>query len=126
MEVFNFPISIAFFTCLFATVFAWIPVLFFENINLNNILKESYEILYVGIFSSGIAFLLQSYSLQNLAPSPAAIILSLEGVFATIFGWIILDQYLNTIKILGIILILSAVIFSQLIPIYAKKQYARN
>jgi drug/metabolite transporter (DMT)-like permease len=47
----------------------------------------------------------------------------MEGVWAAIFGWIILDQYLNEIKIFGILLILSAVIFSQLASIYDKKKY---
>jgi len=64
--------------------------------------------------------------LQNLTPAPAAIIFSLEGVFAALFAWLILDQFLNEIKILGIFLILFAVIFSQIIPIYGKKNYGRN
>ena len=65
------------------------------------------------------------YGQQNLSPAPVAIIFSLEGVFAAIFGWIILNQYLNEIKILGITLILMAVIFSQLAPLYDKKIWMR-
>ena len=38
-------------------------------------------------------------------------------------GFIATDQYLNELKVLGIIIILSAVIFSQLAPIYGKKIY---
>ena len=57
---------------------------------------------------------------------PTSIIFSLEGVFASIAAWLLLDQYLNEFKILGIIIILSAVIFSQLAPIYGKKIYGRN
>ena len=83
------------------------------------------EMIYAGVLSSGIAFLLQIYGQQNLAPAPVAIIFSLEGVFASIFGWIILSQYLNEIKIVGIVLILFAVIFSQLAPLYDKKKYGR-
>ena len=75
------------------------------------------------MLSSGIAFLLQIYGQQNLSPAPVAIIFSLEGVFASIFGWVLLNQFLNEIKILGILIILSAVIFSQLAPIYGKKSY---
>jgi drug/metabolite transporter (DMT)-like permease len=60
--------------------------------------------------------------LQNLTPAPAAIIFSLEGMFAAIFAWLILGQFLNEIKIIGIFLILLAVIFSQIIPIYDKKK----
>ena len=96
---------------------------FFESPSWSNILKESYEILYVGILSSALAFLLQTYSLQNISPAPAAIIFSLEGVFAAILAWLILDQFLNEIKIFGIFLILSAVIFSQIMPTYDKKKY---
>ena len=57
--------------------------------------------------------------------APVAIIFSLEGVFASVFGWIILSQFLNEIKITGIVLILFAVIFSQLAPLYDKKKYGR-
>ena len=89
-------------------------------------MKDIYEIVYVGILSSGLAFLLQTYTLQNLTPAAAAIIFSLEGVFAAIFAWLILGQFLNEIKILGIFLILFAVIFSQIIPIYDKKKYGRS
>ena len=83
------------------------------------------EMLYAGILSSGIAFLLQIYGQQNLSPAPVAIIFSLEGVFASVFGWNILSQFLNEIKITGIVLILFAVIFSQLAPLYDKKKYGR-
>ena len=79
--------------------------------------------MYSGVLSSCVAFLLQIYAQQNLSPAPVAIIFTMEGVWAAIFGWIILDQYLNEIKIFGILLILSAVIFSQLTSIYDKKAH---
>ena len=97
-----------------------------KNINFGNLLLEKNELLYAGVLSSGIAFLLQALSQQNLSPAPVAIIFSLEGVFAAIFGWIILNQFLSEPKIFGIVLILFAVIFSQLTPIYGKKSYGRN
>jgi drug/metabolite transporter (DMT)-like permease len=126
VEFFNFPITIAMSQCLVAFLFTILPMVVYENPLLSNILKDSYEILYVGILSSGLAFLLQAYTLQNLTPAPAAIIFSLEGVFAAIFAWLILDQFLNGTKILGIFFILFAVIFSQIIPIYDKKNYGQN
>ena len=126
IKFFNFPIAIAMSQCLVAFLFTILPMIIFESPSFDNIYKDSYEILYVGILSSGLAFLLQTYTLQNLTPAPAAIIFSLEGVFAAIFAWLILDQFLNEIKILGIFLILFAVIFSQIIPIYDKKGYGRN
>ena len=126
IKFFNFPITIAMSQCFVAFMFTILPMFLFENPSFNNIFKDVYEILYVGILSSGLAFLLQTYSLQNLTPAPAAIVFSLEGVFAAIFAWLILDQFLNELKILGIFLILFAVIFSQIIPIYDKKNYERN
>jgi len=126
IKFFNFPITIAMSQCLVAFLFTILPMVIFENPSLNNIFKDAYEILYVGILSSGLAFLLQTYTLQNLTPAPAAIIFALEGVFAAIFAWLILDQFLNEIKILGIFLILFAVIFSQIVPIYGRKINGRN
>jgi drug/metabolite transporter (DMT)-like permease len=126
IEMFNFPITIAMSQCFVACLVLIGPMFYFEDPTFNNFLKDSYEVLYVGILSSGLAFLLQTYSLQNISPAPAAIVFSLEGVFAAILAWLILDQFLNEIKILGIFLILAAVIFSQLMPIYDKKKYGRN
>jgi drug/metabolite transporter (DMT)-like permease len=121
--MFNFPITIAMSQCFVACLVLIGPMFYFEDPTFNNFLKDSYEVLYVGILSSGLAFLLQTYSLQNISPAPAAIVFSLEGVFAAILAWLILDQFLNEIKILGIFLILAAVIFSQLMPIYDRKKY---
>jgi len=126
IKFFNFPITIAMTQCFIAFLFTVLPMFIFEDPSFNNIFKDAYEILYVGVLSSGLAFLLQTYSLQNLTPAPAAIIFSLEGVFAAIFAWLILDQFLNEVKILGIFLILFAVIFSQIVPIYDRKNYGRN
>ena len=56
------------------------------------------------------------YAQKNIDEAPAAIIYSLEGVFAVIAAWIILNQILDIDNIIGCILILIAVIFSQLAP----------
>ena len=120
--IFNFPITIAAFQCLIAGIFAFLPAIAFENFSLLNLSLEWKELMYAGVLSSGVAFLLQIYAQQNLSPAPVAIIFTLEGVWAAIFGWIILDQYLNETKIVGILLILTAVIFSQLATIYGKKK----
>ena len=126
LKLFNYPIAITMGACLIGSIIAFIPSLVFESITLGNLLMEKNELLYAGVLSSGIAFLLQAYSQQNLSPAPVAIIFSLEGVFAAIFGWIILSQFLSDLKIFGIVLILVAVIFSQLAPIYGKKLHGRN
>jgi drug/metabolite transporter (DMT)-like permease len=62
------------------------------------------------------------FAQKNIEEAPAAIIYSLEGVFATIAGWIILSQVLNINNIIGCVLILIAVIFSQIAPTSKKSQ----
>ena len=126
LKIFNFPITIAAFQCLTAAIFSSIPAFALEYVSFKLLTLEATEIIYAGVLSSGIAFMFQIIALQNLSPAPAAIIFSLEGVFASIAAWLLLDQFLNEFKILGIVLILGAVIFSQLAPIYGKKYYGRN
>ena len=126
LKIFNFPITIAAFQCLIAAIFSAIPSASIELISFKLLSLEAGELMYAGILSSGFAFLLQIIALQHLSPAPAAIIFSLEGVFASIAAWFILDQFLNEYKIFGIIIILSAVIFSQLAPMYDKRKYGRN
>ena len=70
--------------------------------------------------SGGIAFTLQIYAQKNIAPSPSAIIFSLESVFAAVAAWIILDQFLNINNIIGCSFILIGVIFSQILPEFKK------
>tara|TARA_B100000575_G_scaffold234098_1_gene195664 strand:+ start:6538 stop:7440 length:903 start_codon:yes stop_codon:yes gene_type:complete len=126
LKIFNFPITIATFQCLTAAIFSFFPALALEYVSFKVLSLEAAELIYAGVLSSGLAFMFQIIALQNISPAPAAIIFSLEGVFASVAAWILLDQYLNEFKILGIVIILSAVIFSQLAPIYGKKYYGRN
>tara|TARA_B100001057_G_scaffold264675_1_gene264882 strand:- start:105 stop:1001 length:897 start_codon:yes stop_codon:yes gene_type:complete len=121
LKIFNFPITIAALQCLIGSILTFLPASIFEKVIFSNILLEYKEILYVGILSSGLAFLLQIFSQQNLSPAPVAIIFSLEGAIAAVAGWIMLDQFLTGIKIFGIFMIIFAVIFSQIIPLYKKK-----
>ena len=78
------------------------------------------SIIYAGTLSGGIAFTLQIYAQKNISAAPAAIIFSLEGVFAAAAAWIILDQILGLNNIIGCALILGGVVLSQLAPIYKK------
>ena len=73
-------------------------------------------VIYAGALSGGIAFTLQMFAQKNIEEAPAAIIYSLEGVFAAIAGWIILNQFLTTNNMIGCFLILVAVISSQISP----------
>ena len=116
MENFNIPIFFASLQALLVGTYSLIFAMSFEEINLAKIILEQYSIIYAGVLSGGIAFTLQMYAQKNIDEAPAAIIYSLEGVFAAIAGWIILNQILNINNIIGCFLILIAVILSQLAP----------
>jgi len=118
---FNLPLFFGALQALVVSFFSIIFALFFETITIVNILNESVSIIYAGVLSGGIAFTLQIYAQKNISSAPAAIIFSLEGVFATIAAWIILNQILDSDNIIGCVLILFGVLFSQLLPIYDSK-----
>ena len=118
---FNLPLFFGALQALVVSFFSIIFALFFETITIANILNESVSIIYAGILSGGIAFTLQIYAQKNISSAPAAIIFSLEGVFATIAAWIILNQILGLDNVIGCTLILIGVLFSQLLPIYESK-----
>ena len=85
-----------------------------------NVLKELDSILYAGILSGGLAFVLQIYAQKNISPASAAIIFSLEGVFATVAAWFLLRQILDINNILGCFFILCGILSSQLLPLMKK------
>jgi len=118
---FNLPLFFGALQALVVSFFSIIFALFFETITIVNILNESVSIIYAGVLSGGIAFTLQIYAQKNISSAPAAIIFSLEGVFAAIAAWIILNQILGLDNIIGCVLILFGVLFSQLLPIYDSK-----
>ncbi len=118
---FNLPLFFGALQALGVSFFSIIFALLFETITIANILNESVSIIYAGVLSGGIAFTLQIYAQKNILPAPAAIVFSLEGVFATISAWIILNQVLSLGNIIGCTLILFGILFSQLLPIYESK-----
>ena len=118
---FNLPLFFGALQALVVSFFSFIFAIFFETITIANILNESISIIYAGVLSGGIAFTLQIYAQKNISPAPAGIIFSLEGVFATIAAWLILDQILGLDNIIGCLLILCGVLFSQLLPLYDSK-----
>jgi len=123
---FNLPLFFGALQALVVSFFSIIFALFFETITIVNILNESVSIIYAGVLSGGIAFTLQIYAQKNISSAPAAIIFSLEGVFATIAAWIILNQILGLDNVIGCALILFGVLFSQLLPIYESKTKTKN
>ena len=119
---YNLPLTLGAVQTLIVALLSFFVALIYEEFIFENILKEIYSILYAGILSGGFAFVLQIYAQKNISPAPAAIIFSLEGVFATIAAWFLLDQVLGINNLLGCFFILCGVLLSQLLPL-VKKPY---
>ncbi|MCX6057654.1 MAG: DMT family transporter [Chloroflexi bacterium] len=72
-----------------------------------------FAIAYTAFFSLGLCYTLQVWAQRHSPPEDAALILSLESVFAVISGWLILNEKLISIQIIGCVLIFVAVALSQ-------------
>jgi len=118
---YNLPLTIGAIQTLIVALFSFIVGVTYEEFIYYNILKEIDSILYAGILSGGLAFVLQIYAQRNITPAPAAIIFSLEGVFATVAAWFLLNQFLGINNLLGCFFILCGVLLSQLLPLMKEK-----
>lgn len=70
-------------------------------------------IAYTALFSLGLCYTLQIWAQRHTPPADAALILSLESVFAVISGWLLLKETLVPIQVFGCVLIFVAVLLSQ-------------
>ena len=114
---YNLPLTLGAIQTLLVALFSFVVGSVYEEFIFENILNELDSILYAGILSGGFAFVLQIYAQRNITPAPAAIIFSLEGVFATIAAWFLLNQILDINNLLGCFFILCGVLLSQLLPL---------
>ena len=120
-EIVNAPFTLATSQFLLCFLYSLPFVFIFEDPSLKGIYMELFELLYVGVMSSGIAYTLQIFGQRYVKPSTAAITFSLEGVFGSLAAWIILSQMLTSTQIFGCFLILLGVLTAQLIPLINKE-----
>lgn len=89
---------------------------FFEPITSAGLAGATIPILYGGLMSVGVAYTLQVVAQRDADPAHAAIILSLEAVFAAVAGYFVLDEVLSMRAMLGCGLMLGGMLVSQLRP----------
>ncbi len=123
IKKYDLPLTVGAIQTLIVSLFSFIIGLIYEEFIYVDILKEIDSILYAGLLSGSFAFVLQIYAQKNITPAPAAIIFSLEGVFATIAAWYLLNQILDINNLFGCFFIISGVLLSQLLPL-VKKRYS--
>jgi drug/metabolite transporter (DMT)-like permease len=97
--------------CSCLSLFFAVPI---EEITLNGLLGGAVSILYGGIASVGVAYTLQVVAQRYAPPVHAAIILSLESVFAALAGWVILGEVMSMRGMIGAGLMLAGMLIAQL------------
>jgi drug/metabolite transporter (DMT)-like permease len=73
-------------------------------------------VFYTGIFSVGLGYTLQAVGQRFAPPADAAILLSMESVFAALFGWWILGEALAPAQLLGCTMMFAGILLAQLRP----------
>ena len=117
------PFTFAFVQYLIIFIITLFLALIFEKPSIYGVKKEFFEIFYAGVLSVGIAYTLQILGQNKTKPTPAAIILSMEAVFAAVAAWVLIEQEMSITKIIGCFLIFIGIIIAQIFPL---KKYNYN
>ena len=115
-------LKLAFFQFITCSILSLIAALFMETIRVESIYQAAVPILYGGILSVGVAYTLQVVAQKSAQPSHAAIILSMETVFAAIGGWLILNEKLGPQELVGCIIMFAGMLLSQLQNLIRSKE----
>ncbi|PHR22734.1 MAG: EamA family transporter [Hoeflea sp.] len=92
-----------------------------ETIDLDAIMATLPEILFAGLFATGLAFTLQVIGQRYTTAPQAAIFLSTESLFAALFGAVILGEQISALGYAGGMLIFIAILLAELGPVLRPK-----
>jgi len=87
---------------------------FFESASGTLTINNYAVIIYTGIFATALAIFVQSRAQQFTTSTHAGLIFSLEPVFGAIFSFLILNERLSTMGMIGAVLIFSGIILSEI------------
>jgi drug/metabolite transporter (DMT)-like permease len=107
-------LRLAFFQFAFVSLLSLLVSFFIETTTLASVQALTFPLLYCGLLSVATAFTLQIIGQKNAPPTLASIILSMEAVFGAVGGWLILGEKLTSRELAGCIIMLLAIIISQL------------
>lgn len=102
---------VQFFVCGIISLF---PMFCFETPSIEALLNCKWALLYAGVLSSAVAYTLQIMGQKDTDPAIASLILSLEGVFAVLSGFLILGETLTMREFFGCFLMFGAIIAAQI------------
>jgi drug/metabolite transporter (DMT)-like permease len=123
MDILPFTIG----QCIVSAVLNLVCAGIFDSATLPGLAPAWWAVLYTGVFSVGIGYALQGVGQRHAPATDAALILSMEAVFAAIFGFLFLNERLSALQLFGCFLILAAIIQVQLRPAAKKaEQYTHE
>jgi drug/metabolite transporter (DMT)-like permease len=97
-----------------------------EPLRLADIVRAAPTIIYGGALSVGIAYTIQVVAQKDAAPAHAAVIFSMEGVFAALAGWLVLGETLSSRSLVGCGLMLAGLIVCQVMPAWESRRQASS
>ena len=100
--------------CLICSGLSALIMIFTESPNRDSLVACALPLGYAGCLSMGVAYSLQIIGQQKVDSVPAAIIMSLESVFAALAGWLLLKERMSPRELMGCSLMFTAVILSQI------------
>lgn len=118
------PVRVAFLQFIVCAAISLMLALVFEPIAWPSIVLAGPAILYGGLLAVGIGFTLQVVAQRDAIASHAAVILSLEAVFAALAGWLILGETLSVRGFIGCCMMLAGMLIAQLVPLYLERRRA--
>jgi drug/metabolite transporter (DMT)-like permease len=113
------PLPLACLQFAVCSVLSLVGAVVFEEVRLPPILSAAIPILYGGVLSAGVAFTLQIICQRTSPPAHAAIVMSLETVFAVLAGYVMLDERFGPRDFAGCALMFTGLLVVQLPPLLA-------
>ncbi len=114
-------IKLAFLQMVFAAALSFGTAIFFEDLPAEFSRTGVLSIIYLGVFSTMVAFFLQTVAQKYTTASRTAIILSTEAIFGTLFSVILLSEQLTMNMIIG-----GCAIFIAIITVETKWEFLRG
>lgn len=107
------PLRLCFVQFAAAAALSWAMAALTEEVAWDGLKNAMWPILYCGVFSTGVGYLLQTVGQKGCRPAFAALILSLESVFCVIAGALTLNEQMDGRGYVGCALMLLAVMLAQ-------------
>lgn len=107
-------LKLSFFRFLSAAAISFVVMVLFEGFNLKKIYMARNDILFAGILASGIAFTFFAISQKYLSDISVSLLLSLQSIFAAIFGAALLGETLTFKETAGCVILFVSVVMMQI------------